>query len=64
MRGGNVHRIIYFTWIRKRGPWGIPYAVLKPRTAHVDDVGWQWLRHRRFSVRELMRMPNGDCSAV
>ena len=57
MRGGRVYSIIYFSWIRKRGILGIPYAVLKPRVAHVDEAGRRWFRHRRFSVRALMRMP-------
>lgn len=49
-----MHRIIYCTRIKKRGPLGIGYTVLKLRTAHVDDANWQRLRHRRFSFLELM----------
>lgn len=49
-----MHRIIYFSWIKKRGILGIPYAVLKPRTAHMDEARWRRLRHRKFSVREMM----------
>ena len=54
--GAGVHTIIYFSRIRKRGWLGIPYTALKLRTAHVDDRGWARLRHRRFSVLEMMLM--------
>lgn len=49
-----MHRIIYTQRIRKVGPFGIPYSILKIRTAHVDDWNWQRLRGRPFSMAELM----------
>lgn len=59
MKGGRaVHRIIYFTRIRKRGVFGIPYTVVKPRTAHVDERRWRQIKDRPFSIRELMCMPS------
>ena len=51
-----MHRIIYISRINKRGWLGIPYTVVKFRTAHVDDYNWLRLRHRRFSVLEMMRI--------
>ena len=49
-----MHRIRYTEKIRKRGWFGIPYTVLKVRTAHVDDRNWQRLRRRPFSIGEMM----------
>lgn len=49
-----MRKIHYFQKIRKRGPFGIPYAVIKVRTAHVDERHWQRLRHRPFSLCEML----------
>lgn len=53
-----MHRIIYFSWIRKRGWLGIPYAVLKLRTAHVDEGRFRQMRRGGFSIREMMLLPS------
>lgn len=55
-----MHRIIYASRIKKRGWLGIPYTVVKFRTAHVDDQSWRRLRHRRFSLMEMMLLAGGQ----
>ena len=49
-----MHRILYFQRINRRGWFGIPFTTLKVRTAHVDERNWQRLKHRPFSMAELM----------
>ena len=49
-----MHRILYVTRVKKRGPFGIPYTGLVVRSAHVDDANWQRLRHQPFSMEALM----------
>ena len=49
-----MHSIRYLQKIRKRGPFGIPYTALVLRVAHVDERNWQRLRHRRFSLNDLL----------
>ena len=49
-----MHKIRYISRINKRGWFGIPYTVLKVRTAHVDERNWQRLKNRPFSMGELM----------
>ena len=51
-----MHRIVYTEKIRKRGWLGIPYTVLKVRTAHVDDRDWPRMKGRPFSMGALMRL--------
>lgn len=49
-----MRSIRYIQKIRKRGPFGLPYAVLVVRTAHVDEKHWQRLRRRPFSLNEML----------
>ena len=49
-----MHRICYLQKINKRGWFGIPYAIIKVRTAHVDERNWQRLKRRPFSLGEMM----------
>ena len=49
-----MYRIIYVEKIRKRGWFGIPYTAVVIRTAHVDERNWQRLKHRPFSMCEMM----------
>ena len=51
-----MHSVIYWEIIRKRGWLGIPYAVPKPRVAHLDERHWQRLRGRPFSVGAMLRL--------
>ena len=51
-----MHRIVYTEKIRKRGWLGIPYTVLKVRTAHLDDRDWPRMKGRPFSMGALMRL--------
>lgn len=54
-----MHRIIYTSRIRVRGPLGIPFTVVKFRTAHVDDANWRRLRRERFSLTNMMLLAGG-----
>lgn len=49
-----MRKIRYISRINKRGWFGIPYTVLKIRTAHVDERNWQRMKDRPFSMGELM----------
>lgn len=49
-----MHSIRYLQKIKKRGPFGIPYTALVVRVAHVDERHWQRLRHRPFSMNDLL----------
>ena len=49
-----MHSIRYLQKIKKRGPFGIPYTALIVRVAHVDERHWRRLRHRPFSMDELL----------
>ena len=49
-----VRRIHYIEKINKLGWFGIPYTVLKIRSANVDARHWQRLRGRPFSLAALM----------
>ena len=49
-----MRRIYYTERINKVGRFGIPYTVLKIRSANVDVRHWQRLRGRPFSLSELM----------
>lgn len=49
-----MHSIRYVQKIKKRGPFGLPYTALVVRVAHVDDNHWLRLRHRPFSMDELL----------
>ena len=49
-----MHSIRYLQKIKKRGPFGIPYTALVIRVAHVDERNWQRLKHRPFSLNELL----------
>jgi len=53
-RERTVRRIYYTERINKVGWFGIPYTVLKIRSANVDVRHWQRLRGRPFSLSELM----------
>ena len=49
-----MHSIRYIQKIKKRGPFGLPYTALVVRTAHVAETHWQRLRHRPFSLNDLL----------
>ena len=49
-----MRKIRYIQKIRRRGPFGIPYTSIMIRTANVDERNWQRLKHRPFSMLELM----------
>lgn len=49
-----MHSIFYIEKIRKVGWFGIPYVVLKLRTAHMDEQSWRRMRNRPFSMAALM----------
>ena len=51
----DVRRIYYTERINKVGWFGIPYTVLKIRTATVDARHWQRLRGKPFSLEALLR---------
>ena len=55
-----MRRVFYTERINKVGWLGIPYTVLKLRSANVDLRRWQQLRGRPFSLYELLR---GGCGA-
>lgn len=55
VKGGfHMHSIRYLQKIKKRGPFGLPYTALVVRVAHVDDRHWQRLRHRPFSLNDML----------
>lgn len=49
-----MYRIYYTEKINKVGWFGIPYTVLKIRSANVDAWHWQRLRGRPFSLEALL----------
>lgn len=49
-----MKKIRYCQKIRMRGVFGIPYTIIKVRTAHVDERNWRRLRRRPFSILEMM----------
>ena len=49
-----MHSLRYVQKIKKRGPFGLPETALVVRTRHVDEKHRQRLRHRPFSMNELL----------
>lgn len=54
-----MYEIRYLVFIRRRGPFGLTWAMPVVRTAHVDGPTARRLG-RRFTFEEMMR-PTIDC---
>ncbi|MBQ8110664.1 MAG: hypothetical protein IJ124_10945 [Clostridia bacterium] len=54
-----MYKIYYTEKINKVGWFGIPYTVLKLRSANVDAKNYRRLHGRPFSLAELLR---GACA--